>query len=650
VENALSLASLPAGVEVKLAVMVPSAAAELLRMGGIPASVRTMNLGGEPLPSSLARGLYALGTVEKVANLYGPTEDTTYSTSYVAEKGGEKVLIGRPVTNTQAYVLDRNLRPVPAGVPGELWLAGDGVTRGYLNRPGLTAERYLPNPFGPAGSRMYRVGDLVRYLPDGNLEYLGRLDHQVKIRGFRIETGEIEAAIVAHPAVGEAVVMARPAGEGDLRLVAYVVPARGAEVDAAEIRAALAGRLPAHMVPSAVVVLEEMPHTPNGKVDRKALPAPAFSGDGEAGYVAPRDETERTLAEIWSEVLGVERIGIHDRFFDLGGHSLLAVRMTTLVRERLGADVPLSALFGSGTVEALAARIRGEAPASADGPLVVVQEGGSGVPLVLVHGAAGTVLRFATLARRLGGDRPVYALRALGLEAGETPLESVEEMAETYVAALRRARLHGPYALGGWSSGGAIALEMARRLAAAGEEVEILALLDAQAPVPAAGSADEMGVLAWAAADLGRPFDAATAAGVEALAGDARLLRALEWINAAGPLLPAGDPEPLRRLVATLRATLRAWAAYRPAAPYGGRTVLFQAAERVAADREAAVSHGGPETAGDFLPAWRGLAPGAVSEPVPGGHYTLLDEPHAAALAERLRAALGAESGAVAAS
>jgi amino acid adenylation domain-containing protein len=359
VENALSLAELPAGTEVVYASMVPSAAAELLRMGAIPPSVRTLNLGGEALPNELAQGLYALGTVEKVGNLYGPTEDTTYSTYSLVEKGGPKVYVGHPVANTQAYVLDAHLQPVPVGVPGELYLAGDGVTRGYLNRPGLTAERYIPNPFGPAGSRMYRVGDLVRFMGDGRIDYLGRLDHQVKIRGFRIELGEIESAARERAEVREAVVVARDDGTRGRRLVAYVVPADGAAVDVAELRTHLRARLPDYMVPSAVVVLDELPHTPNGKVDRLNLPAPE-AAQGDAGrFVEPRTATERALAAVWREVLKVERVGVHDHFFDLGGHSLLATQVVSRIREQMGTEVALRTLFEAPVLGQLAARIDG---------------------------------------------------------------------------------------------------------------------------------------------------------------------------------------------------------------------------------------------------------------------------------------------------
>ncbi|HEV2735999.1 MAG TPA: amino acid adenylation domain-containing protein, partial [Longimicrobiaceae bacterium] len=344
VENALELASVDEPVV--HASMVPTAAAELLRTGGIPASVKTLNLGGEPLPADLAQALYELPHVEKVGNLYGPTEDTTYSTYSVVRRGDSQVFVGRPVAGTRARVLDAGLEPVPTGVVGELYLAGDGLARGYAGRPELTAERFLPDPFGPAGSRMYRVMDRVRWRADGELEYFGRTDFQVKVRGFRIELGEIEAALRALPGVGETVAVVREDQPGERRIVAYVVPAEGAEApSAARLRAALRERVPEYMVPSAFVELEALPLTPNGKTDRRALPAPDPSGGAEGdAYAAPRTPTEALLAGIWAETLGVERVGTGDGFFELGGHSLLAARVASRLRAALGIELPLRAL------------------------------------------------------------------------------------------------------------------------------------------------------------------------------------------------------------------------------------------------------------------------------------------------------------------
>ncbi|HEX7243129.1 MAG TPA: amino acid adenylation domain-containing protein, partial [Longimicrobiaceae bacterium] len=354
VENALELPTV-ADQEVRLVVMVPTAAAELLRGGSIPRSVRGFNLAGEALTPELAQALYGLGHVEAVRNLYGPTEDTTYSTWSVVPRGSDSVRIGRPVAGSQSYVLDGELQPQPIGLPGELYLAGEGLARGYAGRSELTAERFLPNPFGEPGSRMYRVMDRARWLPDGELEYLGRTDHQVKVRGFRIELGEIEVVLIRHPRVREAVVSVHESETGDRRLLAHVVPEGAAAPSAAELRAHLRERLPEYMVPGAFVMLERLPLNTSGKIDRRALPAP--EPDAGGAYVAPRTATEEVLSGIWTEVLRVERVGVHDGFFDRGGHSLLAMQVVSRAREALGVELPLRMLFEAATVSGLAERI-----------------------------------------------------------------------------------------------------------------------------------------------------------------------------------------------------------------------------------------------------------------------------------------------------
>ncbi|HEX2078088.1 MAG TPA: amino acid adenylation domain-containing protein [Longimicrobium sp.] len=351
--DALALAELPRRDAVTLVDTVPSAAAELVRMGAIPPSVRVVGLVGEPLPRALADALYAIGTVRRVVNFYGPSEDSVYSTWDVVERGPASITIGRPIWGTQAYVLDGWMRPVPAGVPGELYLGGAGLARGYLRRPGLTAERFVPSPFGPAGARLYRTGDRVRWRPDGVLEFVGRLDFQIKVRGFRVEPGEVEAALRRHPAITHAVVAL--AGEGAARwLAAWVVTAPGApapEVDA--LKAHLRRGLPDFMVPQAFVFLEKLPLTRSGKTDRKALPAPEAGGEATE-HVKPRTPAERTVAQVFARVLGVERVGAADDFFALGGHSLLAMHVWTHLRDRGGAALPLRALFQNPTVAELA--------------------------------------------------------------------------------------------------------------------------------------------------------------------------------------------------------------------------------------------------------------------------------------------------------
>jgi acyl-coenzyme A synthetase/AMP-(fatty) acid ligase/acyl carrier protein len=295
-------------------------------------------------------------------NGYGPTENTTFSCCYpmtAPEQVGTTVPIGRPIANTTVYVLDRHMRPVPVGVPGELYVGGDGLARGYHRRPALTAERFVPHPFAPnshPGARLYRTGDLARYRPTGDLEFLGRLDTQVKVRGFRIEPGEIETALGQHPAVQAGVVVPHGERAGEKRLVAYVVPAPGAAREdlGDRLRDHLSAHLPAYMVPAAVVLLDALPLTPNGKVDRRALPAPDWGRAARDAAVAPRTPTEQALAQIWAEVLDVAAVGVHDDFFELGGHSLLATRVASRIYQAFEVRVPLRRLFEAPTVAELA--------------------------------------------------------------------------------------------------------------------------------------------------------------------------------------------------------------------------------------------------------------------------------------------------------
>jgi amino acid adenylation domain-containing protein len=336
---------------VRLLNTVPSAATELVRMKAIPSSVQVINLAGEPLGQSLVEQLYELGTVQKVYDLYGPTEDTVYSTCALRERQG-RATIGRPLPNKQVYILDQQLEPVPVGVVGELYLGGDGLARGYLGREELTRERFMTSPWG---GRIYKTGDLARYQGDGQIDFLGRSDHQVKIRGFRIELGEVEGQLRQHGAVREAVVVAREDG-GEKRLVGYVV--LEGDVTASELKDHVRKRLPDYMVPSALVTLEKLPLTPNGKVDRKALPAPeAFASDCDGAFVAPGTPTEIALAEIWCKLLNVSRVGIHDNYFKLGGHSLLAIRVVSRIREAFQVDLPMSSIFEAPTIAGLAEAI-----------------------------------------------------------------------------------------------------------------------------------------------------------------------------------------------------------------------------------------------------------------------------------------------------
>ncbi len=483
---------------------------------------RILMVGGEAIDTALWEKLRTLpGTT--AYNYYGPTECTVDAVyCRIADQDGQPV-IGRPGRNVQAYVLDAALNPVPAGVPGELYLAGDQIARGYLGRPALTAERFVANPFahagsgsaggtcgdpgvpctcGAPGSRMYRTGDRARWTPDGILEYLGRADGQVKVRGFRIEPGEIETALARHPGVAHAVVTVREDTPGDRRLAAYVVPAAGipgrdahtripasrradgrtspdpTQVDNETLRAWAAARLPEYMVPGAFVLLDQLPLTSNGKLDRAALPVP--EAPAARNGRAPRSSREKVLCALFAETLGVRQVGIDDDFFALGGHSLLAAKLISRIRPALGAELSIRTLFEAPTVADLA-----EALETGDGTdgfevLLPLRTQGTRPPLFCVHPSGGLSWCYAGLLRHLGPDLPVYGLQARGLAQRTMLPTTFEEMVADYVGQIRAVQPTGPYHLLGWSLGGALAHAIAVRLQARGERVGLLAMLDSR--------------------------------------------------------------------------------------------------------------------------------------------------------------------------
>ena len=446
-------------------------------------SLRRVFCGGEALSLELAQRLFARLDVE-LYNLYGPTETCIDATCWRCDRGQNTVLIGRPLANTQTYILDPHRQPVPIGVPGELYIGGEGLARGYLNRPDLTAERFVPNPFGGgACTRLYRTGDLARYRPDGNIEFLGRVDHQVKLRGFRVELGEIEAVLGQHPAVQETVVVVREDSPGDKRLAAYIVPGPHQTPESGELRSYLKRKLPEYMIPSAFVVLDALPLTPSGKVDRRRLPAlDRARSQRESGYVAPRNVLEERLAKIWERVLGVEPISVTDNFFDLGGHSLLAVRLFVRIERRMARSLPLASIFQAPTVEQLAAMICTAPSSATSGCLVALESEGKKPPLFCLPGLHGHAFRFRHLVGLLGDDQPIYGLQYPGLDGQAVPLTRVEDMAAEFIQHMRRVQPGGPYYLCGYSFGGLVAYEIAQQLTAHGQPVAMLAFFDTRAP------------------------------------------------------------------------------------------------------------------------------------------------------------------------
>jgi aspartate racemase len=608
------------------------------------APLRRILVGGEALSvPHVCRANRVLPGVE-IINGYGPTEATTFATTYripkEAHPGVGSIPIGKPITNTQVYVLDPHMQPVPIGVPGELCIGGPGVARGYLNRPELTAAKFVPNPFSKIpGDKLYKTGDRVRWLPCGELEFLGRLDNQVKIRGFRVELGEIESALARHPDIKSVAVVTRDLPTRGRQIVAYPVLRNGHKPLNGDLQSFLRASLPEYMVPSDYVFLDALPTSPSGKVDRLALPAPE-EADPQAAeeLLGPRDQVESELVKIWEGLLGKKPISIRANFYDLGGHSLLAVRVIAAIESTVGKKLPLSTLISAPTIEKLAVSLRDE-DGSNSSTLVAIQAHGAKPPLFCVHGGGGEVTRFLPLARQLGLDQPLYGLRSPELDGNPT-LVSVEFLAQKYLQELRNLKPEGPYYIAGASFGGLVAFEMARQLEEQGAEVALLTLFDTGNP----------------AFQRSLPFLTSLKFGLWHFGAKCKdhwerfarakprqrpqvLLQTLGAVKARVDFLFWGlscqyfnwreRPLPVR-----LRDNLKLFTAvglrFRPK-PYAGRITLFKAAEE------------GAEFGPDPDLGWGSIAHGGVEVyEVPGDHMTILDEPRVAKLAEQLRLCLKA--------
>jgi amino acid adenylation domain-containing protein len=672
----------------------PTPLAEQLLTLDWPATsaLRTLLTGGDTLHLAPPPGCpFAL------INNYGPTEYTVVTTS-----GGVAPAvppypappIGEPIANTEAYVLDEQMEPVPRGVAGELYIGGAGLARGYLGRPDMTAAAFLPHPFAGYGDketrrqgdketplsaidyrlsaigyRLYRTGDLVRARADGQLVFLGRRDQQVKLRGFRIELGEIESALASHPAVQEAVVVRREDVPGEPRLVAYVVEGSGVRGQGSgsedtersrqadktdptvtlspghlvtlsasrpptpdlrslipELRAFLQPKLPAYMLPSAIVVLAQLPLTTNGKLDRRALPAPSHEHD-EAGGAGgePRDSVELRLVQLWEELLNIGPISITDDFFALGGHSLLAVQLMARIKQVFGSELPIAILFQGATVEQLARAIRERSGDPSSSPLVDIQPRGAMRPFFCVHPIGGHVLCYTRLARHLGPQQPFYGLQAAGLLGQQMPHTRIEDMATAYIDALRAVQAEGPYLLGGWSMGGVVAFEMAQQLHQQGHAVALLALLDSHAPDPAAPipADDEADLAISFVRDLvGLSMEELPIAydDFRQLDPDKRLRYLLELAKTANIVPADTEPHWIERLFEIFKANMQALRSYKPGV-YPNQITLF---------------HTAADTSEPTL-GWSAF----TSEPVAaqailGDHYTMLAEPNVRVLASTL--------------
>ncbi len=578
----------------------------------LPKSLRIVIVGGEKASSgALATWRKLAGPRVRWVNTYGPTETSVIVTSFEPKASQEipSVLpIGRPIANTRIYILGKNLQPLPVGIAGDLYVAGPGLARGYLNRPEITAEKFVRDPFSnDPSARMYKTGDLARFLASGEIEFAGRTDDQVKIRGYRVELEEIEAVLGSHAGAREVVVMARENSSGEKSLVAYVVPSREQVPTNSELRSYLKQKLPHYMVPSAFVLLEALPKTPNGKVDKRALPAPKASDFAETQeYVSPTDELETQLAKIWETVLDKQPIGIRDNFFELGGHSLLAARLMHRIEQSLGQRLPLAALLQAPTVEQLSGLLRQEKWSSSWSSLVAIQSGGSRPSFFCVHGVGGNVVGFRDLARHLGSDQPFYALQPQGLDGKRECLTSIPQMAERYIQEIRRVQPEGPYRIGGYSFGGLVAYEMAQQLEARGEEVALLGLFDTYP-----GKMESRG------SQLKNLFSLPL-----------KEQASFVWKKGTFVLMTLRKRLELQMLPRALRnvrqACAKAAGAY-DVQPYSGRVTLFRVREKSVGSLN-----------DPYAIWWRVAAGGVDLREISGDHLSLLKEPQVRFLAEEL--------------
>lgn len=607
---------------------------------GIFETLRYVFFGGEACNPKAVASVLKNRPPQNVVHVYGPTETTVFATHFLVREvrdSAKTIPIGHPIANTTGYVVDAAGNLAPTGVPGELWLGGDGVAVGYLNRPELTREKFIPDPFSQEeGARLYRTGDLVRRREDGAIEFLGRIDNQVKIRGFRIELGEIEAALLKHGAVRKAVVLAREDKAGDKKLVAYVEPDPGQTADAVGLKSHLKQSLPDFMVPSAFVVLEHLPLSPNGKIDRKALPAPEWKAT-ERVFQSAADEIEQKILKIWEHTLGVQPIGVTDNFFDLGGHSLLAVKVFAQFEKVFERKLPLATLFKAPTIRQLAEIIRGESKPQAWSTIVDIQPKGGKPPIFWVHSLGGDggggFFYYRRLATLLGEDQPSF-----GIRSPQEPFDRIEDMAAYYIRALKEMQPQGPYQLGGFCFGGIVAYEMARQLEASGEKVSLLAVLESappnldklQARLPRSARFSIENVYE----NLRDFVSHSPSEQVAMVKRKARKMRDKISQKASSNGNAASQPPPALKdlidmskypkdYVKYAETHWKALEGYVPG-PYGGTVHLFRARKQ-------------PLRITDPSLGWNIVAPGRVKvEVIPGTHETMVTEPHVQVLAQKV--------------
>ncbi|MDZ8262760.1 amino acid adenylation domain-containing protein [Nostoc sp. ChiQUE01b] len=632
-----------------------------------PSSIQAIGVGAETVNKGLIQKLKNLSHIKKIINVYGPTEaavhcgaavlfdrlkeeerNNTDNYNTVAKLQVEqRITIGKPIQNVQIYILDSYLQPVPIGVPGELHIGGVGLARGYLNAIELTAEKFIANPFSPQQeARLYKTGDKARYLSDGNIEFLGRIDQQVKIRGFRIELEEIEANLKQHPAVQQTVVIAREDATGHEILVAYIVPSPESIPKTTEMRQYLKQKLPQYMIPNAFVILDTLPLTTNGKIDRRTLPAPnQTESELQNAHVLARNTLEQELVNIWEKLLNISPIGITDNFFELGGHSLLGVHLIAQIQQRFGQKLSLRTIFQASTIEQLALILRQQTNLEGWSPLVKIQPNGSKQPFFCLPGIFGSPLYLNQLAYHLGSDQPFYGLQYQELGRESQPFRTIEEMAACFLEAIQTVQPHGPYLLGGHSFGSKIAFEMAQQLHKQGQEVALLAVLDTLPPVSTIylrdNNLDDAKLLTMLVKAIEYTSGKSLHVKYEVLHSletNEQLNYIKEKLQLVNFLPTWGGTDFLRRTLQTLKANFQLHYAPNNISPT--RIILFRASEVVPEDIYSIFTIP-PEIRQESTYGWSQFMNESVETYlVPGNHITMVVKPHVQTLVKYLKVCL----------
>ncbi|NEO29945.1 MAG: amino acid adenylation domain-containing protein [Symploca sp. SIO3C6] len=619
--------------------------------------VKQLLIGGEALSIDHVHRALVLLPETQIINGYGPSECTVFTCCYPIPKKLDKkfnfISIGKPIGDRKIYLLDYNLQPVPVGVYGEIHVGGASVARGYLNQLTLTNEKFIANPL-IAGDILYKTGDLARYLPDGNLEFLGRIDNQVKIRGFRIELGEIEAVLSQLVDVQVSCVIVREDTPGDKRLVAYVVPQPETTLTTSTLRQFLTNKLPSYMIPSAFVILESLPLTPNGKVNRRALKAPSNTIDVDT-FIEPRNQLEFQLVQIWSKILKLDKVGVQDNFFELGGHSLLAPYLMAQIKQQFGKNIPLTSLFQNPTIEELATILQKDSDDFGSSYVVAIQPNGSNLPFFCVPGVGGKPFYLSDLGRYLGTDQPLYSFQAYDFEGELERATRIEDMASNYIQAMQTVQPQGPYYLGGHSFGGRVAFEMAQQLVAQGQQVALLVMIDIASPTEQEHPV-LMNYLNWdharwlaelievAELSLGRETKISYD-NLKSLPEEEQLKYALQHLKMVNTLPPNAETKQLKNMMEVYKANTLSQIDYLPKQIYPAQITLLRATEIPPVPSEDAENYlyfkTYSELSQDSDLGWGELS----SEPVdidfvPGSHLSMIAEPHVQVLGKRLKACI----------